>query len=263
MKSSQVWRLIQTNNNLFTFVGYIKNNTILGKLMDKILIVEDDVKTANLLGLYLKQAGYRAETANDGYTGLDLARRIQPDLVVLDLMLPNLDGLDICRLIRLESSVPIIILTAKSTEDDVLRGLELGADDYIAKPFSPREVVARVKTVLRRVQENASGSASQKELQFGDLIINLTRHEVAIEGDVVHLTPKEFKLLETLAKEPGRAFSRLELVERAFGYDYEGLERTVDAHVMNLRKKIEHDHTNPNYVETVYGVGYRFMERRH
>lgn len=231
--------------------------------MDKVLIVEDDIKTANLLRLYLRQAGYKAETANDGYTGLDMARRIQPDLVVLDLMLPNLDGLDICRLIRLESSVPIIILTAKSTEDDVLRGLELGADDYIAKPFSPREVVARVKTVLRRVQENSTSNSVQKELQFGDLVINLTRHEVAIEDEVVHLTPKEFKLLETLAKEPGRAFSRLELVERAFGYDYEGLERTVDAHVMNLRKKIEHDHTNPNYVETVYGVGYRFMERRH
>lgn len=228
--------------------------------MDKILIVEDDIKTANLLRLYLRQAGYKAETANDGYTGLDMARRIQPDLVILDLMLPNLDGLDICRLIRLESSVPIIILTAKSTEDDVLRGLELGADDYIAKPFSPREVVARVKTVLRRVQDSTS-SSGQKELHFGDLAINLTRHEVAIEDEVVHLTPKEFKLLETLAKEPGRAFTRLELVERAFGYDYEGLERTVDAHVMNLRKKIEHDHTNPNYVETVYGVGYRFMER--
>ena len=230
--------------------------------MDKILIVEDDIKTANLLRLYLRQAGYDAEATNDGYTGLDMARRIQPDLVVLDLMLPNLGGLDICRLIRLESSVPIIILTAKSTEDDVLRGLELGADDYIAKPFSPREVVARVKTVLRRVHETTSSNTTQKELQFGDLIINLTRHEVAIEETVIHLTPKEFKLLETLAREPGRAFSRLELVERAFGYDYEGLERTVDAHVMNLRKKIEKDHTNPNYVETVYGVGYRFMERR-
>jgi DNA-binding response OmpR family regulator len=229
--------------------------------MDKILIIEDDIKTSNLIKLYLRQAGYKAEIANDGYTGLDLARRMQPDLIVLDLMLPSLDGLDICRLIRMESSVPIIILTAKSTEDDVLRGLELGADDYIAKPFSPREVVARVKTVLRRVQENTTGGI-QKELTFGDLIINLTRHEVAIQGTVVHLTPKEFKLLETLAKEPGRAFSRLELVERAFGYDYEGLERTVDAHVMNLRKKIERDHTNPNYVETVYGVGYRFMERR-
>jgi DNA-binding response OmpR family regulator len=229
--------------------------------MDKILVIEDDVKTANLLRLYLRQAGYKVEVANDGYSGLDRSRSMQPDLIVLDLMLPNLDGLDICRLIRLASSVPIIILTAKTTEEDVLRGLELGADDYIAKPFSPREVVARVKTVLRRVQEHQL-SNGQKELEFGNLTINLTRHEVAIEGDVVHLTPKEFKLLETLAKEPGRAFSRLELVERAFGYDYEGLERTVDAHVMNLRKKIEQDHTNPHYVETVYGVGYRFLEKR-
>ncbi|MEL7433785.1 MAG: response regulator transcription factor [Chloroflexota bacterium] len=185
---------------------------------------------------------------------------MQPDLIVLDLMLPNLDGLDVCRLVRMENNVPIIILTAKSTEGDVLHGLELGADDYIAKPFSPREVVARVKTVLRRVQDHITTNG-QKELQFGDLAINLTRHEVSIKDEVVHLTPKEFKLLETLAKDPGRAFTRLELVERAFGYDYEGLERTVDAHVMNLRKKIEHDHTNPNYVETVYGVGYRFMER--
>ncbi|MEO1165099.1 MAG: response regulator transcription factor [Chloroflexota bacterium] len=228
--------------------------------MDNILVIEDDLKTANLLALYLRQAGYKVETANDGYTGLDMARRLQPDLIVLDLMLPNLDGLDVCRLVRMENNVPIIILTAKSTEGDVLHGLELGADDYIAKPFSPREVVARVKTVLRRVQDHITTNG-QKELQFGDLAINLTRHEVSIKDEVVHLTPKEFKLLETLAKDPGRAFTRLELVERAFGYDYEGLERTVDAHVMNLRKKIEHDHTNPNYVETVYGVGYRFMER--
>lgn len=229
--------------------------------MDNILVIEDDLKTANLLSLYLRQAGYKVDSANDGYTGLDMARRLQPDLIVLDLMLPNLDGLDVCRLVRMESNIPIIILTAKSTESDVLHGLELGADDYIAKPFSPREVVARVKTVLRRVQEHLMHNG-QKELQFGDLAINLTRHEVSIKEQVVHLTPKEFKLLETLAKDPGRAFTRLELVERAFGYDYEGLERTVDAHVMNLRKKIEKDHTNPNYVETVYGVGYRFMERR-
>jgi DNA-binding response OmpR family regulator len=228
--------------------------------MDKILIVEDDIKTANLLQLYLRQAGYKTEIANDGYTGLDMARKIQPDLVILDLMLPHLDGLDICRLLRMESAVPIIILTAKSTEDDVLRGLDLGADDYMSKPFSPREVIARVKTVLRRVHEHNS-TDGQKELIFGELAINLTRHEVSRNDEVVHLTPKEFKLLETLAKEPGRAFTRLELVERAFGYDYEGLERTVDAHVMNLRKKIERDHTNPMYVETVYGVGYRFMER--
>lgn len=229
--------------------------------MDKILIIEDDTKTANLLHLYLQRAGYQVHTAPDGYSGLEMARKLQPDLVLLDLMLPNLNGLDICRLLRLEGSMPIIMLTAKSTEDDVLRGLELGADDYIAKPFSPREVIARVKTVLRRVQE-FTNNQQQKELRFGDLLINITRHEVSLKGEIVHLTPKEFRLLETLAREPGRAFSRLELVERAFGYDYEGLERTVDAHVMNLRKKIEIDHTRPNFVETVYGVGYRFAERR-
>ncbi len=229
--------------------------------MTRILVVEDDVKTANLIRLYLRQAGYDVETAHDGYTGLDMARHIEPDLVVLDLMLPQLTGVDICRLLRSESSIPIIILTAKSTENDVLQGLELGADDYITKPFSPREVVARVKTVLRRVQEH-SQNQDEEAITFGKLVIDIKRHEVRVNDRIVHLTPKEFKLLETLAREPGRAFTRMELVERAFGYDYEGLERTVDAHVMNLRKKVEPDHTTPTYIETVYGVGYRFMEKQ-
>jgi DNA-binding response OmpR family regulator len=228
--------------------------------MTRILVVEDDVRTANLLRLYLQQSGYEVLIAYDGMTALDLARAKLPDLVVLDLMLPKMDGLDICRSLRMETGVPIIILTARSTEEDVLRGLDTGADDYIAKPFSPREVVARVRTVLRRAGKTADNF--KKELAFGDLLINLIRHEVTIRGELMHLTPKEFRLLETMAKEPGRAFTRLELVERAFGYDYEGLERTVDAHVMNLRKKIERDHTNPVYVETVYGVGYRFVEQR-
>lgn len=228
--------------------------------MSRILVVEDDVRTANLLRLYLQQAGYEVLLAYDGMNALDLARSKLPDLVVLDLMLPRMDGLDICRALRMETGVPIIMLTAKSTEEDILRGLDTGADDYITKPFSPREVVARVRTVLRRSGRN--GDQFKKELTFGDLVINLVRHEVTIRGELMHLTPKEFKLLETMAREPGRAFSRLELVERAFGYDYEGLERTVDAHVMNLRKKIERDHNNPSYVETVYGVGYRFVEQK-
>ena len=226
--------------------------------MNHILVVEDDIKTANLLQLYLRQAGYTVSLAHTGYEAIDMVRANSPDLIVLDLMLPQLNGLDVCRMIRMDNSaIPIIILTAKSTEDDVLRGLDLGADDYITKPFSPREVVARVRTVLRR--SNLS-KQNRKELRFGKLLVNLTRHEVTIGEETIHLTPKEFKLLETMATEPGRAFSRLELVERAFGYDYEGLERTVDAHIMNLRKKIERDHTNPLYVETVYGIGYRFME---
>lgn len=228
--------------------------------MVNILVVEDDVKTANLIRLYLEQAGHSVKVAHDGYTGLESARREQPDLVVLDLMLPEVDGMDICRMLRAEGAIPIIILTARSTEEDVLRGLDLGADDYITKPFSPREVVARVRTVLRRVHQPEENG--QREWRFGNLVINLTRHEVTLGGEVVHLTPKEFRLLETMAKEPGRAFSRLELVERAFGYDYEGLERTVDAHVMNLRKKIEGDSTGPSFVETVYGVGYRFSEKQ-
>lgn len=229
--------------------------------MAHILIIEDDTKTANLLRLYLHQDGFRVSIASDGVSGLKLARSLGPDLIVLDLMLPGMDGIDICRTVRAESSVPIIILTARSTEDEVLRGLELGADDYISKPFSPREVVARVRTVLRRA---ATGSENlPRELQYGDLYINFTKHEVRMGGEMVHLTPKEFRLLETMVKEPGRAFSRLELVERAFGYDYEGMERTVDAHVMNLRRKIEGDQSRPNYVETVYGIGYRFAERKH
>lgn len=228
--------------------------------MNNILVVEDDVKTARLIELYLQQSGYRVTVTHKGHTALDLSQSNNYDLVVLDLMLPEMDGLEVCRAIRMEASTPIIILTAKSTEDDVLRGLDLGADDYITKPFSPREVVARVRTVLRRAGQKADNT--HKELRFGELTVNLTRHEVTISDQIVHLTPKEFKLLETMAREPGRAFSRLELVERAFGYDYEGLERTVDAHVMNLRKKIERDHTNPIYVETVYGIGYRFMDRR-
>jgi DNA-binding response OmpR family regulator len=229
-------------------------------LMTKILVVEDDTNTANLLQLYLRQGSYEVEAADNGYIALEMIRRNPPDLIVLDLMLPGLSGLDVCKIVRMETNVPIIILTAKSTEDDVLHGLDLGADDYITKPFSPREVVARVRTVLRRAQ----GQEGNRDiLRFGKLEINLTRHEVLIDGEVIHLTPKEFKLLETMAKDPGRAFTRLELVERAFGYDYEGLERTVDAHVMNLRRKIERNHAEPLYVETVYGIGYRFMEPKH
>jgi len=227
--------------------------------MTRVLIIEDDTKTSNLLRLYLQQEGYEVMAARDGVGGLQLARSKMPDLVVLDLMLPGMDGMDICRTLRRETGVPVIILTARSTQDDILLGLDSGADDYITKPFNMREAVARVRTVLRRAGKS---DAPPKEIIYGDLRIDLIRHEVSIQDVSIPLTPKEFKLLETLAREPGRAFSRLELVERAFGYDYEGLERTVDAHVMNLRKKIEPDHTNPIYVETVYGVGYRFVEKR-
>jgi two-component system, OmpR family, alkaline phosphatase synthesis response regulator PhoP len=224
----------------------------------KILVVDDDEKTAELIRLYLEKDRYRVLVAHDGYHALELARRKQPDLVVLDLMLPGLDGLDLCRILRAESNLPIIMVTARSTEDDKLAGLDLGADDYLTKPFSPRELIARVRAVLRRADDESGGQAA--ELRAGSLALSLVRHEVELDGRPVRLTPKEFKLLETLMRSPGRAFSRLELLELVFGFDYEGLERTVDVHVMNLRHKIEHDAAAPAYIHTVYGVGYKFME---
>ena len=223
-----------------------------------ILIVEDDPKTVDLIRLYLQKDGYRVLTAYDGAAGLQTVREQRPDLVVLDLMLPLVDGLDVCRIIRAESDMPIIMLTARSTEDDTLRGLDLGADDYMTKPFSPRELVARIRTVLRRAGERSD--AGPAEVRAGPLRIDLVRHEVWLDRAPVHLTPKEFAILAALGREPGRVFSRLELLERVFGLNYEGLERTVDVHVLNLRKKIEADPARPRFVQTVFGVGYKFGE---
>jgi len=222
----------------------------------RILIVDDDKKTVDLIRMYLEKDGYRVLAAQDGQQALLTARHKRPDLIILDLMLPTVDGLDVCRILRSESRVPIIMLTAKSTEHDKLVGLDLGADDYMIKPFSPRELLARVRAVLRRLSE--SGASEVDEVRFGDLLVNFVRHEVRLQGNFVHLTPKEFKVLEILIKEPGRAFSRLELLEQAFGFDYDGLERTVDVHVMNLRRKIEPNLEEPIYVQTVYGIGYKF-----
>ena len=225
----------------------------------QILVIEDDLKTVELIRLYLERNGYAVLLAYNGRDGLDLARQKRPDLIVLDLMLPKVGGLDICRILRMEqSTVPIIMLTAKSTEDDILLGLDLGADDYMTKPFSPRQLVARVRTVLRRASDQPTVPAPRKTLRFGDLVIDSLRHEASLCGAPLPLTPKEFKLLETMGKEPGRAFTRLELLEKVFGFDYAGLERTVDAHIMNLRQKIEPQSGNLNYIQTVYGVGYRF-----
>jgi DNA-binding response OmpR family regulator len=224
----------------------------------KILIVDDDRKTVDLLRLYLEKDGYQVLAAHDGRQALELTRQRRPDLIVLDLMLPTVDGLDVCRILRAESRTPIIMLTARTTEDDKLLGLDLGADDYITKPFSPREVVARVRVVLRRA--GAEREQQPGAIQFHDLLVDIVGHAARLRGEPVRLTPKEFKLLETLAKQPGRAWSRLELLEQVFGFDYEGLERTVDVHVMNLRRKIERDPARPEYIQTVYGVGYKFAE---
>jgi DNA-binding response OmpR family regulator len=224
--------------------------------LGKVLVVDDDKKTVGTIKLYLENAGYEVSLAHDGRHALQLARTAPPDLVVLDLMLPLIAGMDVCRMLRAESDVPIIMLTARATEDDKLRGLGLGADDYITKPFSPRELVARIRTVLRRSAPKPQRGPAR--LQFGELAIDLDRHEVHLADKIIALTPAEFQLLEGLARSPGRVFTRQELVERAFGYDYEGLDRTIDAHIMNLRKKIEPDRMHPSVIITVYGVGYKF-----
>ena len=224
----------------------------------KILVVDDDRKIVELMRLYLEKNGYRVLTAYDGLNALDLARQWRPDLILLDLLLPGMDGLDVCRILQTESGVPIIMLTAKTTDEDKLVGLELGADDYVTKPFNPREVMARVRAVLRRAGKEANQGPA--EMRFGDLVIDRRCHEVRVQGEVVELTPTEFRLLEVLAGEPGRVYTRLELLDRVFGYDFEGFERTVDVHVKNLRKKIEPDPKQPTYVKTVYGVGYKFND---
>jgi DNA-binding response OmpR family regulator len=220
----------------------------------KVLIVEDDRKTANLIQIYLQKDGYRVAVAYDGREGLDAARRVRPDLVVLDLMLPEMNGLEVCRALRNESDVAIIMLTAKSTEDDKLLGLDLGADDYVTKPFSPKELLARVRAVLRRVKGEDD---VPEDITFGDLQISFFRHEVLLGGKMVDLTPTEFKILEVLSQNPGRVFSRMQLIESALGMDFEGLERTIDVHVMNLRHKIEVDAAKPKHIKTVFGVGYK------
>jgi DNA-binding response OmpR family regulator len=228
-------------------------------MQQKILVVDDDKKTVDLIRLYLEKERYLISTAFDGQAALDLARQRQPDLIILDWMLPGIDGLHVCRLLRAESDIPIILLTARSTEDEKLLGLNLGADDYLTKPFSPRELVARVRVVLRRAHQKQEDERLPA-LHLGDLVVDFVAHETLLGKTPVRLTPKEFKLLETLAREPGRAFSRAELVTRVFGLDYEGFERTIDVHMMNLRKKIEPSPDQPIYLQTVYGVGYKLRK---
>src|SRR5262249_40403440 len=225
-----------------------------------VLVVDDDKKTVATIQLYLENAGFKVSAAYDGRHALEQALADPPDLIVLDLMLPKMGGMDLCRRLRGESAVPIIMLTARSTVQDKLEGLGLGADDYVTKPFSPRELVARVQTVLRRIAPRPE--ARLPRLLFDDLTIDTTRHRVEIAGQPVSLTPAEFKLLTTLAAAPSRVFSRQELVEKAFGHDYDGLDRTIDAHIMNLRKKIEPDRVRPSRIVTVYGAGYMFSTER-
>lgn len=226
--------------------------------MPTLLIIEDEPELARVLRAYLEKAGFLVETAYRGDTGLSLWEHKRPDLVLLDLNLPGIDGLDIAREIRRKSQTPIIMLTARVEEADQLVGLELGADDYITKPFSPRLVVAKVRALLRRVQSTAAPEIPV--LRLADLEIDPAAHTVRRSGNLIELTPTEFSLLYTLASQPGRAFSRLQLLEAAQGNAYEGYERTIDAHIKNLRAKIEPDPKNPRYIHTVFGIGYRFAK---
>ncbi len=220
-----------------------------------ILVVDDDKKTVDLIRLYLERERYQVIVAYDGVQALELARQKLPSLIIMDWMLPEMNGLDAGRILHAELDMPIIMLTAKSTEDEKLLGLSLGADDYLTK------LVARVRVVLRRTNQKDE-EERPPTFHLDDLVIDFVAHEVKLHDILVHLTPKEFKLLETMAREPGRAFSRAELVTRVFGIDYEGFERTIDVHLMNLRKKIEPLPEQPIYLQTVYGVGYKLRKEQ-
>jgi len=225
-----------------------------------ILVVDDEPGIVQIARDYLDRAGFRVITAGDGAAALRLARAQRPSLMVLDLMLPGLDGLDVTRALRQDPAtrkLPIIMLTARVEEADRLIGLELGADDYITKPFSPRELVARVRAVLRRSEGDA---ASGGAIHIGGLIIDLERRSVRRDGELIDLTATEFDLLAVLAREPGRPFTRSQLLDLAYDASYAGYDRTVDAHIKNLRRKIEPDPPNPQYILTIYGVGYKFAE---
>jgi two-component system alkaline phosphatase synthesis response regulator PhoP len=225
--------------------------------MKTILVVDDEPKIVQLARDYLEHAGFAVLTARDGKTALAAARSEKPDLMVLDLGLPGMDGLDVTRAVRRDSPVPIIMLTARGEESDKLVGLELGADDYIVKPFSPKELVARVRAVLRRAE---SAGASAETIRVGDVTLDVPRMRVTVGGRAVDVTPTEFQLLAALARQPGRIFTRAQLLDAVRGVAFESYERAIDAHVKNIRRKIEANPREPRYVLTVYGVGYKFND---
>ena len=223
------------------------------------LVVEDDKSVSQLIRLYLSQAGFRVLTAEDGPTGLKMAPEDTPDIVLLDLNLPLMDGIEVCKNVRKESEVPIIMVTARVEEDDRLVGLDIGADDYVLKPFSPRELVARVNAVIRRTTTSkANYKVEDSQVSTGDLAIDFDRHTVTILGTEIELTPTEYRLLAYFIEVKGRTVSRDQIIENVFGYDFSGYDRTVDTHVSNLRKKLESANPDMQHLKTMYGVGYRF-----
>ncbi len=235
----------------------------------RVLVVDDESKIVRLVQGYLEQAGYRVFTAFDGNGCLQAFRRHSPDLIVLDLMIPAPDGIEVTREIRKESEVPIIMLTARDEESDKLVGLEIGADDYIAKPFSPKELVARVRAVLRRTESGMAApagtpnapSGDERPLIAGALTVDPIQRKVRRDGETVELTSYQFDLLALLVRNPGRVFSRMQLVELLQGHTYEGYERTIDAHMKNIRRALNDDPKQPGFIETVRGVGYRFIDQ--
>lgn len=236
-------------------------------MADKILVVDDEISLQETLAYNLKKQGYEVQTTGDGAEALDLAREIKPDLIILDVMLPGLDGFEICRILRREMTTPVLMLTARDDEIDRVVGLEVGADDYLAKPFSMRELIARVKALLRRVRlvrEEVTAVQADKEkpkaeiLEFDNLRIDMTRREITVDGDVVAFKPKEYELLTFFAQHQGQVLSREFILERVWGWDFIGDSRTVDVHVRWLREKIERDPANPRRIITVRGAGYRF-----
>ncbi len=229
-------------------------------MVETVLIVEDDRTTSDLIDMYLKRDGYRVIVAYDGIDGLRMARDANPNLIVLDLSLPGMDGREVCRTIRGESDIPIVMVTARVEEEDRLIGLDLGADDYVTKPFSPRELTARIRAILRRSNRNNSEGRETDELKWNDIWVDQGKHSVTVNGNSIELTPTEFSILVLLMQRPGRVFTRGQVIDQVFGYDFEGFDRSVDAHMSNLRRKMEDGVPSGTYIKTIYGVGYKLAD---
>lgn len=233
-------------------------NIIVNKYDKKIFIVDDEVKITEVIKSYLENSGYAVYVAYNGVDAMNLFNKINPDLIILDLMLPDICGEDICEMLRKRSKVPIIMLTGKTDEEDILNGLDIGADDYITKPFSPRQLVARVKALLRRTEDELGEKNSLFSLNDNDLIINDLNYEVKKAGNIVNLTPIEYNILITMVRYPGKIFTREELIIGALGQNFKGYDRTIDSHIKNLRYKIEDNPKEPEYILTMRGIGYKF-----